>query len=68
MQLPTRPAKTDWSDFRLRMPQLMDSEGVWEGWYRYYNAATGELVDQHRSRLICRLMDEDAEFPYYQTN
>ena len=68
MILPAKPASTDWADFRKRMPQLMESEGVWEGWYRYYDAATGALVDQHRSRLICRLMDEDAEFPYYQTN
>jgi hypothetical protein len=59
---------TRWAEFRRRMPQLMDSEGVWEGWYRYYDAATGALVDQHRSRLICRIMDADAPYPYYQTN
>ena len=58
----------DWAEFRRRMPQLMESEGVWEGWYRYYDAETGKLIDQHRSRLICRIMGEDSEFPYYQTN
>ena len=58
----------DWAEFRRRMPQLMASEGVWEGWYRYYDAETGKLIDQHRSRLICRIMGEDSEFPYYQTN
>jgi len=60
------PAK--WAEFCTRMPQLIASEGVWEGWYRYYDAATGALVDQHRSRLICRMMPEDSPFPYYQTN
>ena len=59
---------TDWADFRERMPQLMDSEGVWEGWYRYYDAATGKMTDQHRSRLLCRLMEDDDEVPYHQTN
>ncbi|MEX6725261.1 DUF3598 domain-containing protein [Parapedomonas caeni] len=50
------------------MPILARNEGVWEGWYRYYDAATGKLVDQHRSRLFCRLTrDGDAEY-YHQTN
>lgn len=57
-----------WADFRRRMPALVHSEGVWEGWYRYYDAATGKLTDQHRSRLLCRLMEGDAPFPYHQTN
>jgi hypothetical protein len=57
-----------WAEFRMRMPQLMDSDGVWEGWYRYYDARTGMLTDQHRCRLICRIMEEDAPYPYYQTN
>ena len=28
---------------RQAMPLLADNEGVWEGWYRYYDAATGKL-------------------------
>jgi len=68
LNLQPKPQSTDWAEFRQRMPQLMDSEGVWEGYYRYYDATTGELIDQHRSRLLCRIMEEDAEFPYYQTN
>jgi hypothetical protein len=61
------PAK--WAEFRKRMPQLMDSVGVWEGWYRYYDARTGALTDQHRSRLFCRIMEEEgAPYPYHQTN
>jgi len=51
---------------RKAMPLLARNEGVWEGWYRYYDAATGKLTDQHRSRLICRL-DSDVS-DYYQTN
>lgn len=57
-----------WADFRQRMPQLHDSEGVWEGWYRYYDAATGQLTDQHRSRLLCRIIEADGKPPYHQTN
>jgi hypothetical protein len=48
------------------MPLLARNEGVWEGWYRYYDTATGKLTDQHRSRLICRLGDDVAD--YHQTN
>jgi hypothetical protein len=57
-----------WAEFRRRMPQLMHSGGVWEGWYRYYDAKTGALTDQHRSRLICRIMEPTDPYPYYQTN
>ncbi len=49
------------------MPLLADAEGVWEGWYRYYDAKTGALTDQHRSRLLCRV-PEDGPHPYHQTN
>lgn len=62
------PHRIDWDDFARRMPQLVESEGVWEGVYRYYDAATGALTDQHRSRLFCRLMRDDSTFPYQQTN
>ncbi|MBH0113289.1 DUF3598 domain-containing protein [Novosphingobium sp. YJ-S2-02] len=53
---------------REAMPLLAANEGVWEGWYRYYDAKTGELVDQHRSRLICRLFNKDGVDHYHQTN
>jgi hypothetical protein len=55
------------TSLRQAMPLLADNEGVWEGWYRYYDAATGKLTDQHRSRLICRIVD-DGKFGYHQTN
>jgi hypothetical protein len=51
------------------MPLLASNEGVWEGWYRYYESATGKLVDEHRSRLICRLPTEGQHAGiYHQTN
>lgn len=46
------------------MPIIASNEGVWEGWYRYYNLA-GDKVDEHRSRLLCRFVDEET---YHQTN
>ena len=51
---------------RDAMPLLARNEGVWEGWYRYFDTS-GKLVDQHRSRLFCRLID-DGPNPYHQTN
>ncbi len=55
-------------DIRETMPILVSNEGVWEGWYRYYDAVTGKLTDQHRSRLLCRLIEEDGKVRYHQTN
>ena len=52
---------------RQAMPLLASNEGVWEGWYRYYDAKTGALTDQHRSRLFCRMVDEGRN-GYHQTN
>ena len=49
---------------REAMPLLARHEGVWEGWYRYYDA-DGNKIDEHKSRLICRIRD-DRE--YHQTN
>ena len=49
---------------RKAMPLLARHEGMWEGYYRYYDAR-GEKIDEHKSRLICRIRD-DAE--YHQTN
>jgi len=54
------------SNVKLNMPYLARHEGVWDGSYRYYDAA-GNKVDEHRSRLICRFTD-DPQHPYHQTN
>lgn len=51
---------------REEMPLLARHEGVWDGVYTYYNAA-GEKVDEHRSRLLCRV-DDAAAHAYHQTN
>lgn len=52
---------------REEMPLLARHEGVWDGTYTYYNAA-GDKVDEHASRLFCRLPGDDAPYPYHQTN
>lgn len=49
---------------RQAMPFLARNEGVWEGYYRYYNVS-GNKVDEHKSRLICRIKDDRD---YHQTN
>ena len=36
-----------------KMPIISSNEGVWEGWYRYYDI-DGNKIDEHRSRLLCR--------------
>jgi len=46
------------------IPLLARSEGVWEGFYRYYDI-DGNKVDEHKSRLLCRLISDEE---YYQTN
>lgn len=46
------------------MPLLARHEGVWDGWYRYYDTE-GRKTDEHKSRLLCRIRD-DRE--YHQTN
>ena len=51
---------------REDMPLLARHEGVWDGSYKYYNAA-GTLIDEHKSRLFCRF-SEDGKYPYHQTN
>jgi hypothetical protein len=48
------------------MPLLATQEGVWEGWYRYFDA-DGNKIDEHRSRLVCRFPDS-GDLPYHQTN
>ena len=47
-----------------KMPIIASNEGVWEGWYRHYDA-DGNKIDEHRSRLLCRFPDENT---YHQTN
>ena len=49
---------------RAAMPLLARNEGVWEGYYRYYDAA-GNKIDEHKSRLLCRIRDDRD---YHQTN
>ncbi len=48
------------------MPLLGRHEGVWDGTYTYFNAQN-EKIDEHTSRLLCRLPDE-GDIPYHQTN
>ncbi len=48
------------------MPLLARHEGVWDGTYRHYDSA-GKLVDEHRSRVVCRFPDKGAH-AYVQTN
>jgi len=54
------------SEIRTAMPLLAQNEGVWDGFYRYYDA-NGVKFDEHRSRLVCRFPD-DGPYPYHQTN
>ena len=54
------------SDIKHAMPLLARNEGIWEGWYRYFDQ-DGNKVDEHRSRLVCRF-PEEGPLPYHQTN
>ncbi len=54
------------NDFRKAMPLLARHEGVWDGTYTYFNAAN-EKVDEHASRLVCRI-PQSGPVPYHQTN
>jgi hypothetical protein len=54
------------SEIKSAMPTLSSNEGVWEGTYRYYDAS-GALIDEHHSKLICRFPDS-GPYPYHQTN
>ena len=47
-----------------KIPLIARNEGVWDGFYRYYDAA-GDKIDEHKSRLICRFPTADD---YHQTN
>jgi len=57
---------SDMTDLAERMPLLAGQAGVWEGTYRYYDA-DGRLVDEHASRLTCRVAPGGG-FDYHQTN
>ena len=54
------------STLKKDMPYLAKHEGVWDGWYRHFDADS-KMVDEHRSRLVCRFPD-DGSLPYHQTN
>ena len=54
------------SELKRLMPILARNEGVWDGWYRYYDAE-GNKIDEHRSRLVCRFFSA-GPYPYHQTN
>jgi hypothetical protein len=54
------------SDIKTRFPLLARHEGVWDGWYRLYDAQ-GQKIDEHRSRLLCRFPDT-GPYAYHQTN
>jgi hypothetical protein len=58
--------RTDMNNLRKEMPLLAKHEGVWDGWYRLYDA-NGNKLDEHRSRLVCRI-PEDGTNEYHQTN
>ncbi|MDE0155541.1 MAG: DUF3598 domain-containing protein [Gammaproteobacteria bacterium] len=49
---------------RERMPLLARHEGVWDGYYRYFDNS-GNKVDEHKSRILCRMLGADD---YHQTN
>ncbi|MFN7053927.1 DUF3598 domain-containing protein [Hyphomonas sp.] len=53
------------TELKTLMPLLARHEGVWEGVYRYYDAA-GNKIDEHRSRLLCRFPGTGPA--YHQTN
>ena len=49
---------------REKMPLLARHEGVWDGYYRYFDNS-GNKVDEHKSRILCRMIGTDD---YHQTN
>ncbi len=57
---------TTFAEFSERMPLLARHEGVWDGTYSYFNAQN-EKIDEHASRLLCRMTGKD-DIPYHQTN
>lgn len=51
---------------RDRIPLFASQEGIWEGVYRHYDAS-GNKIDEHKSRLIYRIIENDP-YPFRQTN
>ena len=49
---------------REKMPLLARHEGVWDGYYRYFDIS-GNRIDEHKSRLLCRIINDHD---YHQTN
>lgn len=46
-------------------PSMLERhEGVWEGYYRYFDEK-GNKIDEHKSRLLCRIPEQGK---YHQTN
>jgi hypothetical protein len=43
------------ADLATQMPLLAKQAGVWVGTYRYYDA-DGNKIDEHASRLTCRVL------------
>ncbi len=52
------------ASLKEKIPIIARNEGVWEGWYRHYDAR-GRLEEEHKSRLVCRFPTPDD---YHQTN
>ncbi|MEJ2534146.1 MAG: DUF3598 domain-containing protein, partial [Gammaproteobacteria bacterium] len=51
-----------------RLPLLVDQEGVWDGEYVHVDA-DHQVIDRHRSRLICRVFDgPEGEAKFVQSN
>ena len=46
---------TDAAAFLRVLPVMSNSEGVWEGMYRRYDAE-GKFMSAHRSRVVFRLL------------
>ncbi|MCS6874355.1 MAG: DUF3598 family protein [Pyrinomonadaceae bacterium] len=46
-------------------PVVAKHIGVWEGTYTRMDARTGQILDRHRSRLTCKILDDGS---YWQQN
>lgn len=50
---------------RESFPVFARHEGVWEGTYKLIDIKTGQILDQHQSRLTCKMNGESG---YHQSN
>lgn len=48
-----------------RFPVFARHAGVWEGTYKLIDIKSGTILDQHRSKVTCKMFDQHN---YYQTN